>query len=68
MHFYLQVRLGFYVDDNSVTILSSIDNLKNMIDFYVSNIQHLAKVMPVQLVVGFTESGKKKIIFSRNHA
>jgi hypothetical protein len=31
-----------------------------MIDFYVSNIQHLAKVLSVQLVVGFTESAKKK--------
>jgi hypothetical protein len=45
----------FYLDDNNSTIFSNNDNKKNMIDFYVSNIHHLAKVLPVQLDLGITE-------------
>jgi hypothetical protein len=40
MHFQLQFISGFYFDDNNITILTSINNL--------------AKVLPVQLLVGVT--------------
>jgi hypothetical protein len=46
------------LDDNNLAVLPSIDNLKSVINFYVIDIQHRAKVLAAQVNLGFTESAE----------